>query len=211
MLGLDEMTHPSSPPPDPFDTVFAEDDLPPTLRDPSQTTPADREPRSTQWFTEAELLAKEAGARESADAAERGRKAVEDYVNGAILQGCSDLFVETGGRKAFAIVLSPRMYKFASARMPDVFAKGYVDLTIGYSLMSAFDALFGDGRDRTETIAVPIYLQVPCYTSDLRMTAVMYSTLEQMKADDAVMHALVAGAALANLGLSAEAFEESRE
>lgn len=203
------MTYSSSPPPDPFDIVFAEDDLPPTQRDPSQTTPADREPRSTQWFTEAELLAKEAGARESADAAERGRKAVEDYVNGAILQGCSDLFTESGGRKAFAIVLSPRMYKFAQARMPDVFAKGYVDLTIGYSSMSAFEALFGGGRgQQTETVTVPIYLQVPCYTSDLRMIAVMYSTLEKLKAEDAVMHALTAGAALANLGLSAEAFEE---
>jgi hypothetical protein len=193
--------------------IFDGDDPPPTLRDPSQDVRAarerDPEPKSTQWFTEAEFARLESGARESADAAEVGRKAVEDAINEAILAGCTDLFVETGGRKAFAVVLSPRMYQFAAARMRDVFTKGYVELRIGYGGASAFERLFGGGDEREETVTVPIYLQVPCYTSDLRMAVVMYPTLERMRDSGDVLHSLQAAKAMAVLGFDATAFEEA--
>jgi hypothetical protein len=140
------------------------------------------DPLCTYWFSLPELE-----RVERAGGAEAAVLAVWAEVQAA----CQDISRESGGRMALALVFSPRLYSFLACRA-----------TLGGSVPAMLDG---------ETVEIPVYLQSPCYTGDMRFSAVCYSTLESLREGDTVIHGLVASAAMKNLGLSAEAFEEGRE
>lgn len=138
------------------------------------------DPRCTYWFSLAELEGVERAG--GADAAV--------YAVWAELQrACQDVYNQSGGRMAMAIILTPRLYSFLACRAK---LEGSIAAMLDF-----------------QPVEIPVYLQSPCYTGDMRLTVVPYSTLERLRDADSVIHGLIAAKAMASLGLRAEAFEET--
>ncbi len=141
------------------------------------------DPLCTHWFSLCELERVERSG---------GPRAAVLAVWAEIQAACQDIFRESGGRMALALVFSPRLYSFVASRA-----------LLGGSVPAMVNAA------DEKVVEIPVYIQSPCYTADMRVSAVCYSTLESLREGDAVIHGLVAAAAMKNLGLSAEAFEEA--
>ncbi len=137
------------------------------------------DPRCTYWFSLAELERVEKSA---------GTEAAVNAVCAEMINACNDVYAASGGRMALALVFSPRLYSFLACRAT---IDAALSVTLGF-----------------QSVELPIYLQSPCYTGDMRLSVVMYSTLARLRDADSVIHGLIAAKAMRNLGLSAEAFEE---